>query len=310
MGGILAVTGATGKSGRVLAKLLVENYETIKQHFEGGVRFLVRDGSGLNLLINNSEYFHCCVGDINDDSFLDTTTKGADTILHIAGIKLTIPIVNAAIENHVKRLIVVHTTGIYSKYKAAGEEYREIEKYVYRQCDENGIILTILRPTMIYGCMSDKNVATFVKMVDRLPVMPVVSGGRFALQPVHYADLGEAYYKVLLNQASTANTDFILSGGAPIMLRDMFTEIGKNLGKKTRFISCPFIIAYVGAWVLFILSLSHIDYREKVQRLCEDRTFSFEEARNAFGYSPRTFQEGIVDEVKEFKAKNSADRRE
>ena len=82
------------------------------------------------------------------------------------------------------------------------------------------------------------------------------------------------------------------------------------MGKKPRFISCPFSIAYVGAWVLFILSLLHIDFREEVQRLCEDRTFSFEEARNVFGYSPRTFQEGIVYEVKEFKAKNSADGRE
>lgn len=309
MEGILAVTGATGKSGRVLAKLLVKNFDTTKQHFAGGVRFLVRDSSRLNFLVNSGEYFQCCTGDLNDASFLDTTTAGVDTILHIAGIKLTIPVVNAAIRNHVKRLIVVHTTGIYSKYKAAGEEYREIEKYVYKQCHENGIILTVLRPTMIYGCMSDRNVATFVKMVDRLPVMPVVSGGKFALQPVHYADLGEAYYKVLMNEERTANTDFILSGGAPILLRDMFTEIGKNLGKKTRFISCPFVIAYVGAWVLFILSLSHIDYREKVQRLCEDRTFSYEEAGNAFGYSPRTFQEGIVDEVKEFKAKNSADGR-
>ncbi|MCM1232155.1 MAG: NAD(P)H-binding protein [Butyrivibrio sp.] len=309
MKGILAVTGATGKSGRVLARLLVENYDTVKQHFEGGVRFLVRDGSGLNLPIDTREYFQCCVGDLKDDSFLDRTTKDADVILHIAGIKLTAPIVKAAIKNHVKRLIVVHTTGIYSKYKAAGEEYREIEKYVYRQCSENGIILTVLRPTMIYGCMSDKNVATFVKMVDRLPVMPVVSGGRYALQPVHYADLGEAYYRVLMNEERIANTDFILSGGAPIMLRDMFTEIGKNLGKRTRFISCPFVIAYAGAWVLFILSLSHIDYREKVQRLCENRTFPYEEARNAFGYSPRTFQEGIADEVREFKAEKSADRR-
>lgn len=299
---VLAVTGATGKSGRVLAKLLVENYGTIKRHFEAGVRFLVRDGSSLDALTDGREYFQRCVGDLRDSSFLDVATKGADTILHIAGIRLTALIVDAAVRNHAKRLIAVHTTGIYSKYKAAGEEYRKIEKYVYQKCRENGIALTILRPTMIYGCMSDQNVATFIKMADKLPVMPMVSGGRFPLQPVHFADLGDAYYKVLINRERTANTDFILSGGAPIMLRDMFVEIGRNLGKRIRFISCPFMVAYTGAWGLFLLSLSHIDYREKIQRLCEDRAFPYEEARDAFGYSPRTFQEGIADEVREFKA--------
>lgn len=117
---------------------------------------------------------------------------------------------------------------------------------------------------------------------------------------VHYKDLGEAYYKVLMNEAATANQDFNLSGGEPILLRDMLNEIGKNLGKKVTFISCPFGIAYAGAWLVYLLFLKKVDIREKVQRLCEPRIYSHEAATIAFGYKPKRFEEGIVEEVKEY----------
>ena len=40
-------------------------------------------------------------------------------------------------------------------------------------------------------------------MVDKLPVMPIVKNARYDLQPVHYKDLGKAYYDVLLNEKAT-----------------------------------------------------------------------------------------------------------
>ena len=58
--------------------------------------------------------------------------------------------------------------------------------------------------------------------------------------------------------------------------------------------------AYAGAWVIYLCTLRKIDFREKVQRLCEPRTFSYEEAANDFGYTPKTFQEGIVQEIKDY----------
>lgn len=240
-----------------------------------------------------------CIGEISDAQFLEKVFTDIDTILHIASIKLTPHIVDAAVKCGVRRLICVHTTGIYSKYKEAGEEYRRIDAYVEEQCRLHGIALTILRPTMIYGNISDNNVVKFIRMVDKFPMMPVVNGARYALQPVHYMDLSEAYYQVVMNE-STAGHNYNLSGGAPILLRDMLTEIGKNLGKKVHFISCPFGVAYVGACLIYGFSFKKIDYREKVQRLCEPRVYPYDDAKLDFGYIPRGFQDGIGDEVKEY----------
>ena len=61
---------------------------------------------------------------------------GVDTIVHIAGIKYSENIVKVTAKCHVRRLILVHTTGIYSKYKEAGEEYRRIDSVVYDICNK------------------------------------------------------------------------------------------------------------------------------------------------------------------------------
>ena len=172
-------------------------------------------------------------------------------------------------------------------------------------CKSKNIILTILRPTMIYGTINDRNVASFIKMVDTLPFMPVVNNAEYELQPVHFADLGKAYYDVLVNEKITGGHDYILSGGEEITLRDMLIEMGAYLSRKMRFVSFPFWFAYSGAWLLYLVSIGKMDYREKVQRLCEPRVYPHEEASRDFGYSPRTFRSAIGEEVREYmEAKN------
>ena len=302
MSKILALTGVTGKkSGGILAKYIGENINIVKSIYPDGIRAVVRNTSKTTELqkqINDIKVFR---GELTDVGFLKKCFANVDTVLHLAGIHWSREVVEAAAFCGVRRLILVHTTGIYSKYKEAGEEYRQIDSYVYDTCNKNGIVLTICRPTMIYGNIYDNNVIQFVKMVDKFPVMPVVNGARYELQPVHYEDLGCAYYQILINEAATANMDFILSGGNAILLRDMLTQIGKNLGKNVKFISCPYWLAYLGAWVLYVFSFRRKDYREKVQRLREPRAFSHEDATNAFGYLPRQFEVGIIDEVKQYK---------
>ena len=301
MSKILVLTGVTGKkSGGVLADNIAQNLDVVTNVFTDGIKVVVRSTSDTTYLKKNIPEVKIYSGELTDINFLKETFQNADTVFHVAGIHWSREVVEAAAYCNVRRLILVHTTGIYSKYKEAGEEYRHIDEFVYKTCKENNIVLTILRPTMIYGNITDNNVVTFIKMVDKLPIMPVVNGARYELQPVHYRDLGNAYYAVLMNEEVTKNKDFTLSGGEPILLRDMLTEIGKNLGKKVRFISCPFGLAYAGACVVYTLSIKRKDYREKVQRLCEPRVYSHDEATVAFGYAPRTFKVGIKEEIIEY----------
>lgn len=301
MGKILVVTGATGaKSGSAFTRKLAEHSEEINHLFPDGVRFLVREPEKLKKVEFQTFAVDIRRGYLEDEEYVSKSLEDVDTVVHIAGIQHSLNIVRAAVENHIRRLIFVHTTGIYSKYKAAGEVYRNIDANVYQTCKKHGVLLTILRPTMIYGNIYDNNVIHFIEMVDKLPILPVVNGARYKLQPVYYEDLAEAYYRVLVNEEATVNKDFNLSGGEEIELREVFKVIADHLGKNIRFINCPFPIAYAGAWTLYIITLKRKDYREKVQRLCEPRTFSYVDAKEAFGYYPRTFRAGVIKEVKEY----------
>ena len=292
---LVFMTGVTGHSGQYAIERLAERSgELAGLHF----RALVRGTSDVARIQNSGLPIELIYGDIHDAAALEKGMHGADTALHIVGIHASLCVMRAAVAAGVRRVILVHTTGIYSKYKSASAEYLAIDRDVTRIAEENGILLTILRPTMIYGGVDDQNVITFIRMLDRLPIMPVVGGARFALQPIHRRDLGYAYADVLLAEAETAGKNYVLSGKAPITLREMLCVIAKELGReRARFFSVPFFLAFAGAWGVYLLTLTKVDYREKVQRLVEPRAYPHAEAAEDFGFAPVGFAEGVADEV-------------
>lgn len=291
------ITGLTGRTGTCFCELLAAQ--------RGRASFLrfvavARAQSDTAAIMRCPVPIELVTGDITDEASLAGRMRGADTLLHIAGIHWSEGVVRAAVAAGIKRLILVHTTGIYSKYKSAGEEYRRIDAVCERLAAEAGASLTVLRPTMIYGDLDDQNVSKFIRMVDRLPVMPVVSGARFALQPVHREDLAAAYLDVLIHPDETRNKQYVLSGERPILLREMLAEIAGCLGKRICFFSTPYAFAIAGAWALYLLSFSRADYREKVQRLVEPRAYPHDEAARDFGYCPMPFSAGIRREVERY----------
>lgn len=292
----LLVTGITGRSGRYFGNLLIENNYP-------NVIALIRNEEKFKKLFDDSATINYEICDVSDvDKITEILiNKQIDTIFHIYNIKHSIGIVNAAIKSGcVKRLILVHTTGIYSKFKSASAEYTEIEKTVANILKDTDISVTILRPTMIYGSLDDKNISTFIKMVDKFRFFPLVNGGKYELQPVNHIDLGNAYYEVLTNPDKTNNKNYTLSGGTVIYLKDILLNISRFLGKKTVFFSVPFWFAYSGATVLYWMSLKKIDFRERVQRLVEPRAYSHDDATRDFNYSPIEFLDGLKKEVNEY----------
>jgi len=299
------ITGISGKNGRYLLEEMEKNKEKDgldKIHF----KVFLREGSDTTYVDRSTLDIEKYYGSIDTkEEAKEYVAGGYDTLLHIAGIQRSVQIVSAALEAGVKRFILVHTTGIYSKYKEAGEGYRQIDAQVKKMCDEAGVILTILRPTMIYGALNDGNMSVFIKMVDKLRLFPVISGAKYELQPVWCGDLGKAFYTVLMNPEKTDNKEYDLSGGKPILLIDIFKEIGRQLGVKNTFISCPYPVAYMGAWGIYILTFGKKDMREKVQRMVEPRAYSYEKAAEDFDYAPLEFKDGIKGEIELYKKSKS-----
>lgn len=292
---MLLVTGITGHSGRYFLKELIDN------KYEGTIRCIVRETSDTSMLDNSRLKIEKVVGELTNQDLLDKAMVGVDEVIHIASIFYSVNIIKAAVKNNVKRAIFVHTTGIYSKYKSASEEYQNIESTIKIIIQQNNSTINFiyLRPTMIYGYLNDRNMIVFIKMVDKLRLFPIISHGKNLLQPVNGRDLGKAYYQVL-SKSEIINGDYILSGEKPVSMLEMFKIISAKLGKKTTFISVPLGLGVFIATCFKVLTFGKVDYIEKVQRMGEDRNFPHDVAEKDFGYKPMSFEKGIEIEVKEY----------
>jgi len=122
---MLLVTGITGHSGRYFLQ------ELIKNKYEEPIRCIVRKTSDTVMLDSCGLKIEKLVGNLEDQEFVNKAMMNIDTAMHIYNIHHSPMIVQAAIKNNVKRAILVHTTGIYSNFKNASQEYQDVEKIVF-----------------------------------------------------------------------------------------------------------------------------------------------------------------------------------
>ncbi|MGK9044277.1 NAD-dependent epimerase/dehydratase family protein [Mammaliicoccus vitulinus] len=291
----LLITGANGHSG----KLFLENLSVSNENKYEEIHVIVRNDD-LDRFIEESEIdIIKHKGDLTDVQFLTEVTQNIDTILHIAGIQMSQNLFEAAINNKVKWIIAVHTTGRYSQFKMASEEYINIEDKLLTLRDE--INITILRPTMIYGSSRDRNMYKLIKFIDKSPVFPIFGNGKNLMQPVTATDLAIAYQQVLDNAEVCKNQNYNLSGKYPIKYKELIKTVASKLDKKIILLPIPIKLSYyavlVGNRILPKFPLNE----EQVLRMKEDKDFTHLKAKRDFSYSPMSFDEGIESEVNEYK---------
>lgn len=295
---MLYVTGLTGHSGKWFLKRLEE--ENYKDKIRVVMRKSIEDAPEKYTLFENLNLnLEYSIGELDDTEFLKQSLVGVDNIVHIAGITLSPKIIEAAIACGVHWMILVHTTGRFSKYKSASEEYIQIEDEILAKRDQ--INITVLRPTMIYGSSSDRNMYRLIGFLSKHKLFPLFGDGNNLMQPVHAKDLGNAYFDVLVNKEKTFNKEYNLSGKAPIKYIDIIKCIKSNLNSNVKIVSIPFSLSVFAAKIYnSTFGKRAIISVEQVLRMQEDKVFDYEMATNDFGYSPVSFEEGIKEEIREY----------
>ena len=291
---MLAVTGITGHTGGCFLE------ELIRGEYPDSVKCLVRSADKAQQLKKCGLNMETVLGNLDDEAAVRALLTGADTVVHIANIHFSPEIVRIGMECGVSRFVLVHTTGIYSQFKSASQEYLEVESKLKPQMETQNI--TIVRPTMIFGDLCDHNISKFIRFVDCLPVLPVVGDGASLIQPVNARDLGRALYQVLLEE-KTAGKAYDLSGEKALSIRQLYGMIAENLEKKRVILKVPMGLCVFGAKIIRFLSAGRIDLVEKVQRMGESRAYSHEAASEDFGYCPEPFEAGLKREVDAYLAK-------
>jgi nucleoside-diphosphate-sugar epimerase len=284
---MILITGATGLTGMYLLKLF-DNDPMIDK---GKIRLFVRKTSNIEHF--KEKGLEIAYGDITDKQAIMKASEGVETIIHIVQMRHSPTMVDIANENHIKRLIIVGTAGIYSKYRQYSDEYKKAENYIHEKCL---VPYVILRPTMIYGESNDKNMNKLLRFMDKFRFFPVFGSGQGLMQPIYYQDLAKALFQVY-KTLHIQNKDYNLAGKYPLTYNEILNKAAKALGKKVFIIRIPYGISELVVGVYNQLSKNPKLKLEQIRRLNEDKHFDYSEAAKDFGFDPVDFEEGIQKQV-------------
>ena len=267
------ITGASGKTGLALLELMFEGGGT-----EADVTCLCRSERCRERLALFP--VRIVTGDASDPGSLGTAYGGEKTVIHLSSIFHAPALLETCRE--AKRLIVVSSTGVFSEHRSKAGQIEEMERFVRN----SGVPSTILRPTMIYGVPDDRNISRLVRFVERSRVLPLPGAGKARFQPVHVTDLARCILASLSSDASIGKS-YNVPGGSAHSLAEIVHIIAGLLGKQISIVPVPLALASLAVRML----PGRIDL-EQIERLREDKTFSYDDAVRDLGYSPMSFEKG------------------
>jgi nucleoside-diphosphate-sugar epimerase len=287
---VIAVTGATGFTGPFVVRALAERFPSAT------LRCLVRPASNTAAIHGVVRDF--VTGDLCDAASLDTLFAGADTVVHVAslGLEWTDIVIDALRRAGVSRGIFIGTTAMLTRLPVRSKPIRERAEALVR---DSGLAWTILRPTMIYGTPDDRNIARLIRFVMRSPVIPVPAAAALQ-QPVHVADVAHAVSQALAS-SGTAGLAYNIAGATPLALRDLVQEVVDALDVKRLIVPMPAAAARVAVQLYAACVRNPRIKLEQIHRLEEDKSFDYSAAARDFGYRPRSFRDGVRDEVQQLR---------
>lgn len=281
----ILVTGSTGFTGARVVQLLVES----------GIRprCLARRSSDVRPLLDlgvDVEY-----GDIGDPESLRRALDGVDVFLNATslGFGHAPPLVSAVERAGVERAVFISTTAIFTRLDASSRAPRVEAEQVIAQ---SVLRYTIVRPTMIYGSVRDRNMVRLVRWLRRWPVIPIAGNGEHLQQPVHVDDVADAVIAAARSDAAVRRA-YNIAGAAPLTFNEIVDTVARLLERHVIKIHLP-VAPVAGALRMLERARVRLPVRsEQILRLNEDKAFPYDEAARDFGFAPRSFAEGIAAEI-------------
>jgi len=209
---------------------------------------------------------------------------------------LDLAIVLVSQQAGLKRLVAFSTSSILTKAGSANPaeseqmaEIREQELRLKELCEERGIALVLLRPTLIYGCGLDRNISTLARFGRRFGFIPLAGEAGGLRQPVHADDLAAvAVYALSIDH--TTSLESVACGGSTLSYHQMAQKIAAACGERVRTRTLPTWMLATAVRAASLLPAFRTINTEMVYRQSRDMVFDDTALREALNYKPRPFE--------------------
>lgn len=120
------------------------------------------------------------------------------------------------------------------------------------------------------------------------------------MQPIYAGDLAKVIVSALNQEEVTRFKEYNVAGKESIAYQDLLKAIASAMQKKVLFIKIPYSLALFIGKIGDKIPNKIINY-EKVLRLREDKDFNYGDAAKDLNFCPKTFEEGIKNEIIEMR---------
>ncbi|MDK9708144.1 MAG: NAD-dependent epimerase/dehydratase family protein [Desulforhopalus sp.] len=311
----ILVTGGTGFTGHNLSKRLLQDGHQVRLLVRNTARVALEPQPGLEVY----------EGDIRDREAVNRAVEGVAKVFNIAAMFRTAGSVDkdyhdihvvgtrhlleAAVKNRVERFVHCSTVGVHGDIKVppANEEAPYAPADIYQRTKlegelmarefavKNGLALSVVRPTAIYGPGDLRLLKLFKLAVKK--ITPVIGTGKIFYHMVYIDDLVQGF--ILASERPEAIGEaFIIGGDENMILDDLLSTIARITGSpdvKVHIPALPFqLIGSLCEKICIPLGINPPIYRRRVDFFTKSRSFDISKAKRLLGYTPKYgLQEGL-----------------
>lgn len=319
---LILVTGAGGRLGKHLLKLLLER--------KSRIRVLARAGADLSF----PEGVEIFPGDITHPQTIFDAVRGVDIVYHLAAlvdyatsekmlfdvnVEGTRNLLKACVEvaPNLKRFVYCSSTG------AMGKELAEIPANEKTECiptDNYGLSklmaekvvleykgklpVVIVRPAVIYGEGFDEGYFSVLKLLKRHKAR-IVDSGDNVIPFVHAEDVVKAF-ALSAESPKAVGQIYIIAGGEQMTQKEILEIAARELGVKPPHKHVPRFMAELEIQLFYLMSFfggrrPPLDL-EQLSVISSHRIFDISKAKKELGYSPEVrLEEGIKEMVEYYR---------
>jgi len=305
----ILVTGGTGFTGSHLVKrLLSRGHEVLALDNQKGICFDELSEAGAKITI----------GSVADEALLGRLIPGCDVIYHLAAAfrKVNLPkrvywdtnvtamrqLLEIARDNNVKKIVYCSTQGVHGNVDnppgdettpIEPEDYYQYTKYegekVAREFIQEGMDITTLRPTAIYGPGDPGRFLMLFKWVKK-GFFPFFGKGKALYHPLYIDNFVDAF-ELAAEKTEAKGHSYLIADEKYYEIKEIVLMIAKIMNVDLKVRHYPFwALLWLSAIVELIFKPLPMEpplFRRRADWFRQNRAFKIDKAKHELGFDPK-----------------------